>query len=59
VKYLAALLQGIFGLASLAGRLHRPEEASWLASAVSLGWTETLDDRQMSQVLRAAQDLLG
>jgi predicted ATPase/transcriptional regulator with XRE-family HTH domain len=50
---------GLAGLARVAGELQRPEEASWLGSAVSLGWTDAPDDRQVSHVLRVAQDLLG
>jgi tetratricopeptide (TPR) repeat protein len=50
---------GLQGLASVAGRLQRPEEASWLTSAVSFGWDESLSERQVSQVLRVAQDLVG
>jgi hypothetical protein len=59
LSVISGMRQGLQGLASVAGLLHRPEEASWLGSAVSFGSTETLGDRQVSQVLQIAQDLLN
>jgi predicted ATPase/transcriptional regulator with XRE-family HTH domain len=59
LSVISGIRLGLAGLASVASLLHRPEEASWLGSAVSLGCTETVDDRQVSQVLRVAQDLVG
>jgi hypothetical protein len=50
---------GLQGLASVADLLHRPEEASWLGAAVSLGWTESIGDPVVSRVLWVAQSLVG